>query len=517
MLKINTLRGDDRLFSWTRSGRALFALNLLAIAGLGAASGILLWKLRCDAGDRARTAAQSLVQVLGRDVARNIEIYDLALRTVQDGMLLPSIKASDPETRQLILFERAARARNFGHTLVMDRRGDLIATSQSTRVPSINYMDRSYFKYHESTSGDELHVTGPLTSRFIGKRVLVLSRRMIDKGGNFSGVVNGSLYLDYFRELFSAAGRDHMGTITLVGPEGRVLMREPYAEAEIGATVLKTASYQRMGTALEGHFRGEALLEQGAREFVFTQIGDLPLKISIEVDPAKIYGEWQRTGLAIGAVVLVLCAMTILLNGLFSRELTRRRRAEDAAAGLNAALRDLADRDGLTGVFNRRYFDELLSREMVRLRESGHFSLILLDVDYFKDFNDRFGHQHGDEALKRVARTIAEMASRPEDAICRYGGEEFAVVLPATDVAGAAVLAERIRRAIAAERWAHPTSPYGILTVSCGVAQATGSDTTGPESVIRLADSALYAAKGDGRNRVEVARPNVPISQLVSA
>jgi diguanylate cyclase (GGDEF)-like protein len=172
-------------------------------------------------------------------------------------------------------------------------------------------------------------------------------------------------------------------------------------------------------------------------------------------------------------------------------------------ARLNLELESLATTDALTGVPNRRSFDIALNREWRRAqREDTPLGLILLDVDYFKAFNDRYGHPAGDVCLARLAAAITSAIRRPADVVARYGGEEFVVVLPSTELAGAAHVAECIRRAVAALNIQHADNPLGIVTVSVG-ATATYPHAGGfQQALLGTADSALYAAKHAGRNQV---------------
>jgi diguanylate cyclase (GGDEF)-like protein len=168
------------------------------------------------------------------------------------------------------------------------------------------------------------------------------------------------------------------------------------------------------------------------------------------------------------------------------------------------ALQSLAVKDGLTGIANRRSFDETLEVEWLRARrEQVPLSLLLADIDYFKRYNDTYGHQQGDACLKTVAATIDDQALRPADLTARYGGEEFAIILPTTDRDGASQVAERVREAVCALEIPHADSGVGqAVTLSIGVASVIPAIDLGPETLIAAADRALYAAKRGGRNRV---------------
>jgi diguanylate cyclase (GGDEF)-like protein len=176
-------------------------------------------------------------------------------------------------------------------------------------------------------------------------------------------------------------------------------------------------------------------------------------------------------------------------------------RALDAA---NQELRRLSAVDGLTGIANRRHFDESLSREWRRAaRARRPLTVILWDIDFFKQYNDVYGHQSGDTCLKAVANALAAEARRPGDRVTRFGGEEFAIILPDTDARGAAYIAERMRIAVVGLAIPHSGSTVArIVTASGGVASLVPQAEGGESELVHWADAALYEAKRAGRNRV---------------
>lgn len=189
-------------------------------------------------------------------------------------------------------------------------------------------------------------------------------------------------------------------------------------------------------------------------------------------------------------------------NELLQKEIRDRLTAEAALQTANLELQRLAHLDGLTQVPNRRSFDEQMHYEWQRLcREQQPLSLLLCDVDYFKLYNDYYGHQQGDACLKQIAFTISLEAKRPGDLVARYGGEEFAVILPNTSKEGAMHIAELIRAAVESLQIPHIASPVGpYATISTGVSSMVPCFDRFPEDLIEAADRALYEAKLKGRN-----------------
>lgn len=177
--------------------------------------------------------------------------------------------------------------------------------------------------------------------------------------------------------------------------------------------------------------------------------------------------------------------------------------SKDRADAMN---RMLASQDALTGLANRRTLNEALQAEAARAARSGQaLSVALMDVDYFKPYNDHYGHQAGDVCLQRIARQLEAGAHRAGDLAARYGGEEFLLILPNTDAAAALKLAHGVRSSIEAQAIAHAASPLGRVTVSIGLATLDQASYKDPQSLLRAADQALYRAKQAGRNQVQSA------------
>lgn len=195
---------------------------------------------------------------------------------------------------------------------------------------------------------------------------------------------------------------------------------------------------------------------------------------------------------------------------------TSRLQRDEAFAFLRASQRNLADAnielqklaalDSLTGIANRRRFDEVIRAEWQRgQRDKKPLSLVMCDIDCFKVYNDTFGHLAGDLCLKKAAAVLTEHLKRPADVVARFGGEEFAIVLPDTGPEGALLIANACREHVERLAIDNPQAPAGHVTMSLGVATVMPSKASSPEALIEMADKALYVAKNDGRNRVVVA------------
>lgn len=233
---------------------------------------------------------------------------------------------------------------------------------------------------------------------------------------------------------------------------------------------------------------------------------------TVDMRPYFFQTRWFYLVLAIVAIAAILGVYSWRVRSLTVRQqelsrLVAERTSELAKA--NVQLERLSRQDGLTGVATRRAFDEMLESEWRRaMRAGSEISFLLVDVDHFKLYNDTYGHQQGDECLRRTARVLAGAARRESDLVARYGGEEFAVVLPGTPLEGALVVAQSLCESVKALGLPHSASTTSeVVTISIGAASFVPVTGVEPSVLVEMADRALYQAKRQGRNRVEVADP----------
>ncbi|MCJ2012238.1 sensor domain-containing diguanylate cyclase [Methylobacterium sp. J-076] len=482
-----------------RSARTWIALGVLAPIGMLAVSGTMLLDMRQDAYAKAEQTSQNLLQVLERDIDRNIELFDLSLRAVAKNLRAPGVAEVPASLRQLILFDRAATAQDMGVMFVLDERGDIAVDEGAVPPRQGNYADREYFRIHKTRTDIGLYIGQPIVSRLTGERMLPFSRRIDRPDGSFGGVAFGSLKLSYFSHLFEPVGLGRDGAINLDLRNGTRIMRHPYVEADIGMNVAGRSTFQRFVSARSGTMVGTSPRDGIERHYAFTQIGAWPLVLNVALSTREIEAEWRTKAFGIGGIVLVLCGLTMFLSLLYGRDLRRRE-------AMQAELARLSSTDALTGLPNRRRFEQEFERAWEGARLAGKpLSLLIVDVDHFKRVNDRYGHPVGDAVLRELARCLSASVSRPRDLVCRIGGEEFVVLLPDTDQPGAVRVAGEIHDGVRTLGIAAAGIRPGAVTVSIGLAAGPLTAGTKPDDLYRNADAALYEAKTGGRNQTQCA------------
>ncbi|MFV8596678.1 diguanylate cyclase [Ralstonia pseudosolanacearum] len=304
--------------------------------------------------------------------------------------------------------------------------------------------------------------------------------------------------LNYFRRLFDGLSLGERDSITLLRTDGTVLMRRPYHSEEVGRSIAIAASFKPLLQADGGSYLGTAALDGTERLYSFKHIGKYQLIVVLGLATDDIYAEWRQRSWAIGGVMGALALLFVWMTFALAKQFQRRLEMEQQ-------LQLLADSDSLTGLGTRRALDAALDVELRRAKRNKQgLAVLMVDVDNFKAFNDHYGHIAGDAALCVVARCIVENIRRPGDFVGRYGGEEFCVLLPNTNLAGGVRVAEKIRQAVVAANHPHISTPSGHLTVSIGVSAFDEGVALGTaeEQLVHQADQRLYEAKAAGRDTV---------------
>lgn len=494
--------------------RWLTILSTGVAVGMLALGTVVLLDAREDAWRQAKQASANLALVLERDISRNIALYDLSLQGVVKALQEPDINQVSPAIRHMALFDSSATGEDLGSILVLNAAGSVLEDSTSVVPHTLNLADRDYFRIQRERPDVGLYVSHPYLSRLRGGDAsIAISRRIPTPDGRFGGVVMGALRLAYFQKLFEKLNLGPGGSVTLIRRDGRLIARYPFLKTDFDRDMSNSATFRHFAAALQGSFEGTS--SYGIKRlYTYRHIGSLPLVLSVALSVDEIYSNWWRKAVIVATILVVLCGATVALCLLFRRELLRRIAAESALVEAADKLSVIAATDGLTGLANRRAFDVGLRVEWKRaIRTETPIALLMVDVDYFKPYNDGYGHQKGDHALQTIATCILQNIRRPGDLGARYGGEEFVALLPDTDWTGAITVAEGIRRAVEGLGIPHVGSPSGQLTVSIGVTVVRPLHGEAEDVVVQEADQALYDAKHTGRNRVSTAgRGDAPIA-----
>ncbi len=479
--------------------KRLILLGIIITAGFCAVFAAGLWESRNRDREQARLAASNVIASISSEIERNLELYGLSLDAVADGLKLPDIATIHPELRQRVLFDRAATAKDMGSMFVLDREGTLIYDSRILAPMPEGHAERDYFVAHRQNSRAGLYLSKPW--RAIDGHYIAISRVLTDASGAFAGTVVGTMRLSYFETMFRELNLGTRNTITLVRENGTLIMRAPLERDLIGRNLASSPVFARLVAYPSGSFEDVGRIDGVERLFVFKRVAEYPLIVSYNLATADIYAGWWRKAWQFGSLILALCAINLMLVVFLIRALKQRGEAQQQLAAM-------ATTDALTGLYNRRALESAFEREWRRAqRDVKPLALLMIDADSFKSYNDQFGHQAGDIALTAIAHCIQGSARRAADVCARYGGEEFAVLLPGLSTAEAAEHAETVRASVLTLRAQQQGRPDSTPTISIGAASMIPRAGLEPRDLIKAADSALYDAKRNGRNRTACSHP----------
>src|SRR5450830_1085297 len=446
--------------------------------------GWMLYTSHEEASQYAIDTSQNITLMAQRDIVRNIDILSLSLDALAHRYQSPMFRQLTHNQQHSYLFGGVSTAKHVVVMAVLDDTGKVV-TSSLPDARANTYDERLYFTVHRDQPEIGLYISPPITAKFDRNlQVVVLSKRLSNQDGSFAGIVVLALDLSYFRELFSGIVLGEDGVMSLYSRSGVLYMRLPYSASMIGRDISTNANFGVM------------------RLYAFRNVPGTQLVVFVGRSEKHIFKHWSEGLYTLGSMMLLFITVCAALFYILRNELKKRRHAEEK-------LHELVRIDDLTKLLNRRALDNALDDLWSRSRRSnGLFSILFIDIDYFKFYNDTYGHQQGDEVLAAVSRAISVQLPRSSDIAARYGGEEFIVVLAETNADGAIFVGEKIRSAIEKLNILHSKSQIGHISVSIGVAVYDSEIHNSINAVLNAADSALYKAKGNGRNNVQIsARP----------
>lgn len=494
---------------YTRLTPKALSLSLIGFILLVCFSLILAtaWQMAQSSGERVDAAKITVSNIVlaaeqqARDTMLQADntLRDLAERVAHDG--------SGPDQQERLAKLLARQVNNIEGVqglFIFDAHGNWMANSFSEGLHTKNNSDRAYFVYHREHDDQSIHIGSIVESRTTGEMVIPISRRIETADGAFAGVALATVPVSYFQSFFKRMDVDDAGVIFLALDNGEFLARRPTVAALMTTNLSKGEIFSRYlpqsdsGTAII-----KSIVDGIERIYAYRRLAGLPIVAAAGVSYEHVFAPWwsyvYQSVALVGSIILALA----FLGSLLYRQIQQLLVAERELKAIRKELEVIAHTDGLTSLANRRNFDLAMDKEWKRAtRNQTSISVILLDIDLFKQYNDQYGHLSGDDCLVRVANLIAANVNRPGDIAARYGGEEFVVLLPDTELAGAVMVAENIRLSLLNAKIQHSASPFGIVTISSGVVSTAKTGEENHKEFLIKADRLLYSAKAQGRNRV---------------
>jgi len=498
--------GDDRADALDAGRRPLKAVTIaLVLMACLMSVVVMAWS-----GYHSRTlelagasiSASNTAHTLANQANSSFKMADTVLVSLVDKVEVEGWSAANMTRLRALMMKHMADMPALQGLFLYDEDGRWIVNSAGTQFDGRNNSDRAYFQYHKRHPGRGVHIGAPIIGRTSGAWIIPVSRRIDHPDGSFAGVALATIKIDFFRKVYEGLDIGGDGRILMTLDDGTLLLRVPFDTASIGRDTKADPVFRLHGR--EADVAGETFLYSESR------VGDYPAQVAVLRSKDVALRPWRQSAALSYLALFVLIAGLLLLGRRAVRQiglrdqlqrdlLTTKALLETA----NASLSAMAYVDGLTELFNRRYYEQTWEREHRRaFRNRASLAVLMIDVDHFKRYNDRYGHLAGDECLKTVAQAMLRGLRRSGDLAARYGGEEFVVLLPDTDLAGAREVAEKIHASVAAHALRHEASPLGVVTVSIGAYAAVPEQADDPDRAFGAhADAALYRAKEAGRNR----------------
>lgn len=441
----------------------------------------------------SRISAANVVATLATDFERAISDVDQTLHSMVRTLEEPYFEMAASHLHGPLLFGAQYHQSIIASLRVLDRYGEVRYSRELQSRGGIG--DYLATIFHANARSDRAHVSQPLSDG-AGRRILSVSRRY-EVGGQFAGVVVADISLHFVEQALLAVNLAPNSILALVYGDERIAARLEDGVFSYGQLIRGSAVMSKIGSKRSGFIEDTSKIDGIHRVYAHAAIGTYPLRMFYGKSTQLIEEQFWSKAQWLVAVIVLMSAVLFVLALCLAREFRVRLDAE-------TELERQVNFDALTKLANRRHFDAVLAEEWRRgARNSAPVSLLMADADYFKKYNDHYGHPLGDRLLQALAEQIGVTARRAGELAARFGGEEFVVLLPGLDTLAAFERAEDLRRRIELLGLEHRNHPSGIVTVSIGVASLVPeAKIGGPDDLVVCADLALYEAKESGRNRV---------------
>jgi diguanylate cyclase (GGDEF)-like protein len=474
---------------------------VVIFAILVTATAMLIYSNRSSEIERISLSLKDMSVILSREsdatftlASTILEDVTQELKVTSDNQFADPVEIHENLRRSRDFINAQTGRPSFGHLFVIGNDGYNVANTVSHPAKRVFAGDRAYFLHHKANGKRGLHISQPLYSKVTSERVIFLTRGIYAADGTFCGVIGIQLKLSHFNRIYQSLALPPGGSVTLLRSDGMGIYRYPLVESFLEKSVNEREDFQRMLRETSGYLIALDAPYDGVNRILgFRKSNDYPILSLITVTEDSVLSRWLVQSTKI-LTLAGFAGLTLLILSFFTyRQLEH----------LTRAISD-SNHDSLTRLWNRRAFDERFVEEWRRASRRGSaISLLFIDIDFFKPYNDLYGHRQGDECLQQIAQVLGEKVGRSGEMVARYGGEEFVVLLPQNDLEQAYSLAERMIKAVQDLKIPHDTSQIAeYVTISIGVACVHTNHGNSPDALLDAADQALYRAKEQGRNRV---------------
>jgi len=475
---------------------AYIALTLLTLITTLLLLGYHLWQTHTQALDEADTNSGNLAWVLEERLDTTFRRIDADISQIANKVVTEEYKYNDFKKWTSYL---AGFKKNFPEVngyYIFDAAGQMLSSSEPNDQP-INISDREHFQALRDNPNKALVFSDVLISRTNGRPMMVVARSIRNHRGQFIGITSATIDLDHFQTLFNSIRVGSTGSITLMRKDNqKLVLRYPSNPSDYNKEFISKQAQRILKGERAGVERYISQVDNVFRIGSFRALTDYPFFVNVAFAETSALAQWRSMAFRsiIGTSVFIV-ALIFLQIRLWRTENLRR----NAIKKLDRA----AQIDELTNLPNRRNFMMKAEDELSRTtRNGGCLTVLMIDIDKFKNINDTYGHESGDVVLRKFGE-LCQVSMRTYDIVGRIGGEEFALLLPNTNLALGVEVAERIRRNIESASIKTTDGQIIHFTVSIGVSALT-RDNTSIDILLNHSDKAMYEAKHSGRNRVHV-------------